>query len=61
MALTLEKDILKKSLYHAVFVVLFTTLALALLLIYSKKDKFYPAMPFIAVGCFVGYLVTLII
>jgi len=30
------------------------TIALALLLLTAKKDKFYPAMPFLAVGCFLG-------
>lgn len=32
-----------------------TTLALALLFYYGEKGKFYPAIPFIAGGCFVGY------
>ncbi len=36
-------------------------IALSLLLFYSKKETFYPAMPFISVGCIAGYLVTLII
>lgn len=31
-----------------------TTIALCGLLMSAKKDKFYPAMPFISVGCFVG-------
>lgn len=43
----------------------FITLSLYLLFYYGKKDRFYPAMPFIATGCFVGlgvlYLVLLII
>jgi len=32
------------------------TLALSILFIYSQKGKFYPAMPFITVGCFLGLL-----
>lgn len=32
-----------------------TTLALFGLLYAAKKDRFYPAMPFISIGCFVGY------
>ena len=32
-----------------------TTLALALLFYYGEKGKFYPAIPFVAAGCFVGY------
>lgn len=31
------------------------TIALGVLLALSKKGKFYPAMPFIAAGCFLGY------
>jgi len=38
----------------------FTTIALLALLWISKKDKFYPAMPFLTAGCLVGYLVLLV-
>jgi len=38
-----------------------STLALALLFMFSQKGKFYPAMPFISAGCLAGWLVTLII
>jgi presenilin-like A22 family membrane protease len=31
------------------------SVALLLLLLFAKKDKFYPAMPFVTAGCFVGY------
>lgn len=31
------------------------TISLFLLLYYAKKDKFYPAMPFLSLGCLVGY------
>jgi len=31
------------------------TISLMLLFAYSKKGKFYPAMPFISTGCFAGY------
>lgn len=34
-------------------------IALGALLTYGKKDKFYPAMPFISLGCFVGYAIIL--
>ena len=30
-------------------------IALLLLLVKAKQDKFYPAMPFISIGCFIGY------
>ena len=32
-----------------------TTIALALLLLKGKKDTFYPAMPFLTIGCLIGY------
>ncbi len=34
-----------------------TTIALLILLIKSKKGKFYPAMPFLSAGCFIGYII----
>ena len=40
---------------------LFATIALTLLFAYSKKNKFYPAMPFLTAGCALGYVVALII
>ena len=36
-------------------VVICTTISLALLFYYGEKGKFYPAIPFVAAGCFVGY------
>ncbi len=39
---------------HTLFVVAGATLALLGLFVYAKKDKFYPAMPFLTLGCFVG-------
>lgn len=35
------------------------TAALLVLLLLSKKGKFYPAMPFLTIGCVAGYIVTL--
>jgi presenilin-like A22 family membrane protease len=37
------------------------TIALLILLTKAKKDKFYPAMPFLTIGCFIGYAVTLLV
>jgi len=34
------------------------TIALFILLWKAEKDKFYPAMPFISLGCLVGYLIV---
>jgi hypothetical protein len=42
-------------------IILTTTIALGLLFVFAKKDKFYPAMPFVAAGCLVGWAIVLII
>lgn len=44
------------GLLPALFVTLGATLGLAYLLFFSEKGKFYPAMPFITAGMFVGML-----
>jgi len=38
-----------------VIIPLFSTAGLALLFFYGKKEKFYPAMPFISIACFIGF------
>jgi len=38
---------------------IFVALALLILLIKGQHNKFYPAMPFLSIGCFIGYLVIL--
>jgi len=43
----------------AFIVPLFVSLSLLILFLVSKKKKYYPAMPFLTVGCFVGYLLLL--
>ncbi len=45
---------------NAMIVPIFSTAALGFLLFLSKKDKFYPAMPFLTTGCLVGFLVSLL-
>ena len=40
---------------------IFVSLALLILLIKGKNNKFYPAMPLLSLGCFVGYLVVLVV
>lgn len=49
------------SFLNAIIVALGATVALLILLLLSQKDKFYPAMPFLTLGCAAGYLVTLFI
>ena len=39
----------------------FAAIGLAALFAISRKGKFYPAMPFVSVGCFVGYAVAYLI
>jgi presenilin-like A22 family membrane protease len=45
---------LSMGLLPALMIILFSTIALILLLLFSEKGKFYPAMPFISAGCFLG-------
>ena len=39
----------------------FASIALLWLLAKGKKDRFYPAMPFLTAGCFVGYGIVLLV
>jgi presenilin-like A22 family membrane protease len=39
----------------ALIIPIFTTAAIAYLLYFGKKDKFYPAMPFVTIGSLVGF------
>lgn len=41
-------------------VVATTTISLALLFYFGEKGKFYPAIPFVTAGCFVGYWLFLL-
>lgn len=50
------------ALLHSLIVAMAATGALAGLFMYAQKDRFYPAMPFLSIGCIVGLgLVVLII
>ena len=49
------------ALLESFIITAFVTLALSLLLFKSEKGKFYPAMPFITLGCLVGYGVVWLI
>ena len=40
---------------EATIVALTTTIALSILFFKSEKGKFYPAMPFLTIGCLIGY------
>lgn len=43
----------------ALVIPVFASLGLAFLFAISKKGKFYPAMPFVSAGCFIGYAFVL--
>jgi len=51
----------KYGMTDALITVAFTSVALLLLLMFSKKGKFYPAMPFLTAGCFAGFLISLVV
>ncbi len=54
--------ILKKfGVWQSIIVAIFASLALFALLILSRKNRFYPAMPFLAGGCFIGYFISLLL
>lgn len=46
---------------NAMIVALGATAALFILLLMSQKDKFYPAMPFLTLGCAFGYVITILL
>ncbi len=43
---------------YGFLVSIFCALSLLFLFYKAEKNKFYPAMPFLTVGCFIGYLVV---
>jgi presenilin-like A22 family membrane protease len=47
--------------FSALVIASCAAIALYLLFSLAKKDKFYPAMPFISIGCFAGYLILRLI
>lgn len=46
---------------QALVIPVFVTMVLLYLLVKGKKDKFYPAMPYLTVGCVVGYTAVLLL
>ncbi len=44
--------------FPAVIISITSGLALLILFLMAEKKKFYPAMPFVTIGCFIGYLVV---
>ncbi|MBL7057238.1 hypothetical protein ISS09_03070, partial [Candidatus Woesearchaeota archaeon] len=42
-------------------VAVFATIAIFSLFVFAKKEKFYPAMPTITIGCLIGYAIILLL
>jgi presenilin-like A22 family membrane protease len=59
--LVLEGLSLGTAVMQTLIVTLASALALGLLLYFGKKDRFYPAMPFITAGCFIGYVIIFLL
>ncbi|MGM5483083.1 MAG: presenilin family intramembrane aspartyl protease [Nanobdellota archaeon] len=49
------------SFLYPIIIIATTTFALFMLLTYGKKDRYYPAMPFISAGSLLGFLIVLLI
>ncbi len=58
--LMLESSILVGFL-KTLIIPIVVSIALFLLFVKGRKDRFYPAMPFLTAGCFVGYFILLLI
>ncbi|MFH1133216.1 MAG: presenilin family intramembrane aspartyl protease [Nanoarchaeota archaeon] len=52
--------VMKQAGYLALIVSVFAAIALGLLFMYGRKDRFYPAMPFVTIGCLLGYGLVLL-
>lgn len=46
------------ALFYSFIIVATTTISLTALFMLAEKDKFYPAMPFVSAGCFVGWFIV---
>ncbi|MBI2129221.1 hypothetical protein HYU07_03190 [Candidatus Woesearchaeota archaeon] len=49
------------SFFKVLIIPVVVSIALFMLFVFAKKDKFYPAMPFLTAGCLLGYLIMSII
>ncbi|MBI2105672.1 hypothetical protein HYT56_02430 [Candidatus Woesearchaeota archaeon] len=47
--------------WNALIAVAMSTIALAFLLLISQRNKYYPAMPFLTVGCLIGFVIIKLI
>ena len=58
--LMLEQGVLAGFL-KTLIIPIFATIALYILFLKGEKNKFYPAMPFLTAGCFIGYFIILLV
>ena len=49
------------ALQQALIITITSALALGTLLFLGQKQKFYPAMPFLSIGCFIGWGIVLLL
>ena len=47
--------------FETMIISVFVTIALGFILVKGKPEKYYPAMPFITLGCILGYAVLLLL
>ena len=52
--------VLKNYGIKSIIVPIMTSIMLVMLFIFGKNNKFYPAMPFLSIGCFLGYILVLL-
>ena len=55
------KETILAGFLKALIIPLVVSLALLVLLIKGQQNKFYPAMPVLSLGCFIGYLIVFLI
>ncbi|MBI2101727.1 hypothetical protein HYT53_03875 [Candidatus Woesearchaeota archaeon] len=53
------KETILAGFLKTLIIPIFVSIALLILLIKGKENKFYPAMPVLSLGCFLGYLAVL--
>jgi len=49
------------ALLESFIIAITSTIALLILFVKGQRDKFYPAMPFISLGCFIGFAIVALI
>ncbi len=52
--------VLKSYGLKSLIIPIITSVFLVMLFIFGKNNKFYPAMPFLSIGCFFGYMLVLL-